>query len=56
MAPQRKQTYLQKRAVVLGGEEKRARDLMQKILTLRNEKVEKRRQKQEERKSLIGGK
>ena len=50
MAPQRKQTYLQKRAVVLGGEEKRARDLMQKITTLRKEKDEKRRQKQEERK------
>ncbi|KAK4691148.1 ribosome biogenesis protein BMS1, partial [Lecanoromycetidae sp. Uapishka_2] len=50
MAPQKKQTYLQKRAVVLGGEEKRARDLMQKIMTLRNEKVEKRRKKQEERK------
>lgn len=50
MAPQRKQTYLQKRAVVLGGEEKRARDLMQKIMTLRKEKVEKRRAKQEERK------
>ena len=50
MAPQRKQTYLQKRAVVLGGEEKRARGLMQKIMTLRKEKVEKRRAKQEERK------
>lgn len=50
MAPQKKQTYLQKRAVVLGGEEKRARDLMQKLMTLRNEKVEKRRKKQEERK------
>lgn len=50
MAPQRKQTYLQKRAVVLGGEEKRARDLMQKIMTIRNEKTEKRRLKQEERK------
>ena len=50
VAPQRKQTYLQKRAVVLGGEEKRARDLMQKITTLRKEKVEKRRRKQEERK------
>lgn len=50
MGPQRKQTYLQKRAVVLGGEEKRARDLMQKIMTLRKEKVEKRRAKQEERK------
>lgn len=50
MAPQRRQTYLQKRAVVLGGEEKRARDLMQKIMTLRKEKVERRRAKQEERK------
>lgn len=50
MAPQRKQTYLQKRAMVLGGEEKRARDLMQKIMTLRKAKVEKRRAKQEERK------
>jgi len=50
MAPQNKQTYLQKRAVVLGGEEKRARDLMQKIMTLRKEKDEKSRVKQEERK------
>ena len=50
MAPQRKQTYLQKRAVVLGGKEKRTRDLMQKIMTLGKEKVEKRRAKQEERK------
>ncbi len=50
MAPQRKQTYLQKRAVVVGGEERRARDLMQKIMTLRKEKVAKRRAKQEERK------
>ena len=50
MAPQRNQTYLQKRAVVVGGEEKRARDLMQKIMTLRKEKVEKRRIKQDERK------
>lgn len=38
-----KQTYMQKRAVVLGGEEKKARDLMQKIMTLRNEKEAKRR-------------
>ena len=51
MSPQRKQTYLQKRAVVVGGEEKRARDLMQKLMTLRKEKVEKRRAKQEERKA-----
>ncbi|EHK98673.1 putative Ribosome biogenesis protein BMS1 like protein [Glarea lozoyensis 74030] len=40
---QSKETYMQKRAVVLGGEEKKARDLMQKIMTVRNEKVAKRR-------------
>lgn len=45
-------TYLQKRAVVLGGEEKKARDLMQKLQTLRNEKVEKRAKKQEERRAV----
>ena len=50
MKPQKKSTYLQKRAVVLGGEEKKARDLMQKIMTLRNEKVAKRRVAQEARK------
>ena len=50
MRPQQQQTYLQKRAVVLGGEEKRARDLMQKIMTVRKEKEEKRRVRQEERK------
>lgn len=50
MKPQRKQTYMQKRAVVLGGEEKRARDLMQKILTIRRDKEEKRRVAQEKRK------
>ncbi|MCJ1313907.1 Glycoside hydrolase 2 (Mannanase, beta-galactosidase) [Agyrium rufum] len=50
MKPQRKATYLQKRAVVLGGEEKKARDLLQKLMTLRKEKGEKRRVKQEERK------
>jgi len=46
---QSKQTYMQKRAVVLGGEEKKARDLMQKIMTLRNEKVAKRRVAKEEK-------
>ena len=50
MKPQNKDSYLQKRAVVLGGEEKKARDLMSKLFTLRNEKVEKRKKKQEERK------
>lgn len=45
-------TYLQKRAVVLGGEEKKARDLLQKLQTMRNEKAEKRAQKQEERRAV----
>ncbi|PMD15511.1 DUF663-domain-containing protein [Hyaloscypha hepaticicola] len=49
MKPQSKQTYMQKRAVVGGGEEKKARDLMQKIMTLRNEKVAKRRAAKEEK-------
>ena len=43
MKPQQKQTYMQKRAVVLGGEEKKARELMQKVMTLRNEKEAKRK-------------
>uniref|UniRef100_A0A060TDJ5 ARAD1D44374p n=1 Tax=Blastobotrys adeninivorans TaxID=409370 RepID=A0A060TDJ5_BLAAD len=43
MKPQKKQTYMQKRAVVLGGEEKKARELMQRVMTLRNEKEAKRR-------------
>ena len=42
-------TYTQKRAVVLGGEEKRARDLLQKLMTLRKEKVEKRAVRKEEK-------
>ncbi|EMC96625.1 hypothetical protein BAUCODRAFT_70665 [Baudoinia panamericana UAMH 10762] len=49
MKPQKKQTYVQKRAVVVGAEEKVARRLMQQVMTLRKEKVEKRRVKQEER-------
>ncbi|CZR69461.1 related to GTP-binding protein Bms1p, required for distinct steps of 40S ribosome biogenesis [Phialocephala subalpina] len=46
---QSKETYIQKRAIVLGGEEKKARDLMQKVMTLRNEKVAKRRAAKEEK-------
>jgi len=38
-----KPTYMQKRVVVVGGEEKKARDLMQKIMTVRKEKEAKRR-------------
>jgi ribosome biogenesis protein BMS1 len=49
MRPRKRQTYLQKRAVVLGGEEKKARDLMQKLSTLRKDKLSKRAVAQEER-------
>ncbi|KAF2198108.1 ribosome biogenesis protein-like protein [Delitschia confertaspora ATCC 74209] len=50
MKPQKKETYMQKRAVVSTGEEKKARALMQQVMTLRNEKIEKRRAAQEKRK------
>ncbi|KAI1127201.1 GTP binding protein Bms1 [Nemania abortiva] len=46
---QKKDTYMQKRAVVLGGEEKRARALMQKLTTVRKDTVAKRRAKKEEK-------
>lgn len=49
MKPQKKKTYMAKRAVVLGGEEKKARDLMQKIATVRKEKEQKRRTKKNEK-------
>ena len=49
MKPQKRKTYVQKRAVVLGGEEKVARRLIQEVMTLRREKLEKRRVRQEER-------
>ncbi|KAK3368902.1 hypothetical protein B0T24DRAFT_658549 [Lasiosphaeria ovina] len=47
--PQKKETYMQKRAVVLRGEEKKARDLMQKLTTIRKDVVAKRRAKKEEK-------
>ena len=50
MLPQRKETYLQKRAVVAGRGERKARNLLQQVMTLRNEKMAKRRAKQEKRK------
>lgn len=49
MKPQKKQSYMNKRAVVLGGEEKKARDLMQKIATIRKEKDVKRKTKKDEK-------
>lgn len=44
-----KETYLQKRAVVLGGEEKKARDFMEKVFVLQKEKEGKRETKQKEK-------
>lgn len=51
MKPQKKPTYMQKRAVVLGGEEKRARDLMSKVMALRNDKDAKRKAKKDEQRT-----
>jgi ribosome biogenesis protein BMS1 len=56
MRPRKEQTYLQKRAVVVGGEEKKARDLMQKLSTLNNEKRAKRATAQEERRKVYRAK
>ncbi|KAG9232876.1 ribosome biogenesis protein-like protein BMS1 [Amylocarpus encephaloides] len=52
MKKQKKQTYMQKRAVVVGGEERKARDLMNKVRAIRNEKVEKRRVAKEEKRKV----
>lgn len=53
MKPQRKKTYMQKRAVVLDGEEKKLRELMIKVATLRNEKDAKRKAKKDESRARI---
>lgn len=44
-----KETYLQKRAVVLGGEEKKARDFMEKVFALQKDKRDKRDAKNKEK-------
>ena len=49
MLPQKKQTYLQKRAVVMEPEEKRAVALMQQLRALRKDKVAKRKEKKAEK-------
>ncbi|KAI6083132.1 DUF663-domain-containing protein [Hypoxylon rubiginosum] len=49
--PQKRQTYLQKRAVVAGGEEKKARDLLQKLTTIRKDAVARRRAKKDEKRA-----
>lgn len=45
--PQKNKTYMQKRAVVLGGEERKARDLIQKLTTIRKDVAEKRKASKE---------
>lgn len=52
MKPQSKQTYMQKRAVVLEPEEKKAIALLQQIRALRKDQVTRRKEKQNERKEV----
>ncbi|KAI0685623.1 hypothetical protein BC835DRAFT_1383114 [Cytidiella melzeri] len=52
MKPQRGQTYMQKRAVVLEPEEKKAIALLQQIRALRKDQVTRRKEKQNERKEV----
>ncbi|KDQ62238.1 hypothetical protein JAAARDRAFT_452808 [Jaapia argillacea MUCL 33604] len=52
MRAQKQQTYLQKRAAILEPEEKKAIALLQQIRALRKDQVTRRREKQEERKSV----
>ncbi|OTA58460.1 putative ribosome biogenesis protein [Hypoxylon sp. EC38] len=49
--PQKRKTYMQKRAVVLGGEEKKARDLLQKLTTIRKDAVARRKAKKDEKRA-----
>jgi len=51
MKPQHRQTYMQKRAVVLEPEEKKAIALMQQMRALRKDQVARRKEKQEGRKA-----
>ncbi|KAI0050270.1 DUF663-domain-containing protein [Auriscalpium vulgare] len=52
MKPQHRATYLQKRAVVLEPEEKKALAVMQQIRAIRKDQVVRRREKQQERKEV----
>ena len=52
MKAQHRQTYLQKRAVVLEPEEKKAIALLQQARALRKDQIVRRREKQEERRSV----
>ncbi|KAI0671020.1 hypothetical protein C8Q78DRAFT_974097 [Trametes maxima] len=51
MKPQHRQTYMQKRAVVLEPEEKKALALLQQVRALRKDQVARRREKQGERRA-----
>ncbi|CAI4789676.1 BAL_1a_G0052930.mRNA.1.CDS.1 [Saccharomyces cerevisiae] len=54
MKPQKKKTYMAKRAVVLGGDEKKARSFIQKVLTISKAKDSKRKeQKASQRKERL---
>jgi ribosome biogenesis protein BMS1 len=55
LAPQKQQTYMQKRAVIMEPEEKQAVALLQQIQSLRKDKVARRRDKQEERRGASKG-
>lgn len=46
--PQKKTTYMQKRAVVVGGEERKARNLLQQLTSIRKDVAEKRKAKKDE--------
>lgn len=52
MKPQHRQTYMQKRAVLLEPEERKAIALMQQIRALRKDQVARRKEKQGERKEV----
>ena len=48
---QKKETYMQKRAVIMDDDEKKAAALLQQMQSLRKDKVQRRKDKQEERKA-----
>lgn len=50
--PQRKQTYMQSRAVVLDKSEKQARDILQTLAVIKREKDTKRKAKAEEKRKV----
>ncbi|EIW81233.1 DUF663-domain-containing protein [Coniophora puteana RWD-64-598 SS2] len=52
MKPQQRQTYMQKRAVIMEPEEKKAVALLQQVRALRKDQVARRREKQKERKEV----